>query len=539
MELKTDALLRNGTYRIVKKLGQGSFGITYLAEHTSLGKKLAIKEFFMKDINSRSDDGSITGLTDGSFSYNYAQKFKHEAKNLAKLEQPNIVRVTDCFDENNTYYYVMDFIEGENLNDYLKTHALSEDEAISIIKDVASALAYMHEQHHMLHLDLKPGNIMRRASDGHIYLIDFGLSKHYSNDGQPETSTTIGLGTQGYAPIEQGNQSKNGEFRPTIDVYALGATLYKLLTGETPPAASDVLADPNALVNKLNGKGISQSVVSLVMAAMEPVAIKRIPTIREFCTRLLSINSSQAIPQEPTTSNNISEETRIVENYNQPQPQQQIPPQPLQQIPPQPLRQVVPQVEPYNNATPEVEFEEQPTKKKKKWFLPVLITLIVISVVITVISLALSSNTNHRKSYESKSYESESYESNNSAKQASNNSPNIMEPNEFNNYITELNNNESILAAQQNRPPIKFLYNGNSNCFVIQVFNTSGQYLNSHWTQEDKQGLINYCKNTFNYRFLNTLRYKKCPINLAFYEFVNGGYIWLPNMSFFITPGEY
>ena len=317
MELKNNTLLRNGTYRILKKLGQGSFGITYLAEHTALGKKVAIKEFFMKDINSRSDDGSITGITDGSFSYNYGQKFKREALNLAKLEHPNIVRVTDCFDENSTYYYVMDFVEGENLNDCLKSHTVSENEAIAIIKDVASALTYMHDQHHMLHLDLKPGNIMRRASDGHIYLIDFGLSKHYSDDGQPETSTTIGLGTPGYAPIEQGNQARGGEFRPTIDVYALGATLYKLLTGETPPAASEVLADKILLSNKLKQKGISQSVNNLVMAAMEPVAKNRIPTVNEFSRRLAEINSIPPIPNGLSDFSHNNENTRIADPYTE------------------------------------------------------------------------------------------------------------------------------------------------------------------------------------------------------------------------------
>ena len=318
MELKNNTLLRGGTYRILKKLGQGSFGITYLAEHTALGKKVAIKEFFMKDINSRSDDGSITGITDGSFSYNYGQKFKREALNLAKLEHPNIVRVTDCFDENSTYYYVMDFIEGDNLNDYLNSHTVSENEAIAIIKDVASALAYMHDQHHMLHLDLKPGNVMRRASDGHIFLIDFGLSKNYNSDGQPETSTNIGLGTAGYAPIEQRNQAKGGEFRPTIDVYALGATLYKLLTGETPPAASDVLADKEQLSNKLNKKGISQSVTNLVMEAMEPIAKKRIPTVNEFSRRLTEPSSRRTQASKSTRfANPYTEETKVAGNHEQ------------------------------------------------------------------------------------------------------------------------------------------------------------------------------------------------------------------------------
>ena len=315
MDLTINTVLREGTYRILKKLGQGSFGITYLAEHTALGKKVAIKEFFMKDFNSRLDDGSITAMTDGSFSYNYGQKFKREALNLAKLEHPNIVRVTDCFDENSTYYYVMDFVEGENLNDYLKSHTISEEEAVSIVKDVASALTYMHDQHHMLHLDLKPGNIMRRASDGHIFLIDFGLSKNYNSDGQPETSTTIGLGTPGYAPIEQSNQARGGEFRPTIDVYALGATLFKLLTGETPPAASDVLADKEQLSNKLKQKGISQSVTNLVMAAMEPVAQKRILTINEFSRRLTKPRSPRTQASENTRIfDPNTEETRVEDN---------------------------------------------------------------------------------------------------------------------------------------------------------------------------------------------------------------------------------
>ena len=251
MQLSSGTLLHGGTYKIEKVLGQGSFGITYLAEHTSLGKKVAIKEFFMKELNSRSNDGSITGLSDGSLSYNYAQKFRKEAQNLARMEHPNIVRVTDFFEENATFYYVMEFIEGNNLNDYVKLNTVSESEAISIVQDVASALIYMHEEIHMLHLDLKPGKIMRRYSDGHIYLIDFGLSKQFDSNGAPETSTTIGLGTAGYAPIEQANQAKNGEFRPTIDVYALGATLYKLLTRETPPAASELVSDDELLSNKL------------------------------------------------------------------------------------------------------------------------------------------------------------------------------------------------------------------------------------------------------------------------------------------------
>ena len=305
-QLIIGTLLHGGTYKIEKILGQGSFGITYLAEHTNLGKKVAIKEFFMKELNSRGEDGSITGMSDSSLSQNYCQKFKKEAINLSRLDHPNIVRVTDSFSENGTFYYVMDFIEGQNLNDYIKSHYIDEAEAVSIIKSVADALIYMHEEKHMLHLDLKPGNVMRRESDGHIFLIDFGLSKHYSTDGQPETSTTIGLGTAGYAPIEQGNQAKNGEFRPTIDVYALGATFYKLLTRETPPPASDLVSDDELLENKLREKGVSDNLIEVVTEAMCPNVRRRTQSIREFKGNLDCIKSETQATINVTSDDTIA-----------------------------------------------------------------------------------------------------------------------------------------------------------------------------------------------------------------------------------------
>ena len=307
-QLQQGTLLHGGTYRIEQVLGQGSFGITYLALHTMLNKKVAIKEFFMKELNGRGEDGSITGMSDGSLSMDYARKFQKEALNLSRLENPNIVRVTDSFEDNGTFYYVMDYIDGENLNDYIKHNHISQQEAVNIIRNVANALMYMHEEKHMLHLDLKPGNVMRRTSDGHIFLIDFGLSKHYSKNGQPETSTTIGFGTPGYAPIEQSNQAKNGEFRPTIDVYALGATFYKLLTGETPPVAAELVSDDDLLVEKLQAHQIAQHLSDIVVNAMCPNVKRRTQNVTEFLIALGG-HDVAPVPQSVASSNN--EETMI------------------------------------------------------------------------------------------------------------------------------------------------------------------------------------------------------------------------------------
>lgn len=320
-QLLVGTLLRGGTYRIEAVLGQGTFGITYLAEHTGLDRKVAIKEFFMKELNSRGESGSITGMSDGSLSYNYCQKFQKEAINLSRLDHPNIVRVTDSFCENGTYYYVMDYIEGQNLNDYVNSHHILEQEAVDIIKSVADALIYMHEEKHMLHLDLKPGNVMRRASDGHIFLIDFGLSKHYGDDGNPETSTTIGFGTAGYAPIEQSNTTKNGEFRPTIDVYALGATFFKLLTRVTPPPASDIVSDDVVLENNLREKNVSDNLIKVITEAMCPNVRRRTQTIRDFKNDILdgaTATQMTAVKEIKCTLKTENTEETILCNASQP-----------------------------------------------------------------------------------------------------------------------------------------------------------------------------------------------------------------------------
>ena len=244
MILKLGALIfsARNTYRIESVLGHGTFGITYtvkVIKGRDKNKTYALKEFFINGISSRDESGIVSSCYDTISTEQCKAEFIAEAKNLIALNHPNIVKAYEVFEDNGTVYYTMDYIEGENLNSYLKQKSLTLDEAVKIITKIAYALSYMHESQHMLHLDLKPGNVMRRYSDGQIILIDFGLSRYFTDEDMAEGESPIGLGTKGYAPVEQSEyRNRKANFKATIDVYALGATFYKLLTGESPLPAN-------------------------------------------------------------------------------------------------------------------------------------------------------------------------------------------------------------------------------------------------------------------------------------------------------------
>ncbi len=287
IELRIGSTLQNGKYEITKVLGSGNFGITYLATtkiavNGQLGQmdvavNMAIKEFYMNDLNNRASDGSTVEGTQNTMVKNYRKKFKKEAENLAKLHHPNIVKVFEVFDENNTTYYVMEYVEGGSLDEYIKSKGrLTEEEALRCTLEIADALSYMH-MNMMIHLDLKPKNIMRNTK-GHLFLIDFGLSKQYDENGEPESSTSIGLGTPGYAPLEQASYKQDGTLPVTIDIYALGASLYKMLTGKTPPESSYILNEGFPSLT-LKQAGVSSEVIVLVKKAMASMKKDRFQSI--------------------------------------------------------------------------------------------------------------------------------------------------------------------------------------------------------------------------------------------------------------------
>jgi serine/threonine protein kinase len=284
--IDTQSMLRvgtilHGTYRIDRYLSSGGFGNTYVAVHTEFGKSYAVKEFFMKGVSQRDGDSISVSVSNAANQSQFAEqkeKFKKEARRLFNLDNPNVVKVYDLFEENGTVYYVMDFIDGESLSERLKRLGapLSEAEVNNYLPQILDALKCVHSQQ-IWHLDLKPANIMVDKS-GAIKLIDFGASKQIRPDGGATTSTALCY-TPGYAPNEQTEQSME-KFGPWTDFYALGATLYKLLTNNEPPKPSDI-SDYGEDAFHFT-KSVSTSMRGLILWMMNPNRKQRPQNVEEI-----------------------------------------------------------------------------------------------------------------------------------------------------------------------------------------------------------------------------------------------------------------
>ncbi len=295
MNLPVNTLLQGGKYKIIRFINSGGFGCTYEVEHTLMNSRVAIKEFFVKDLCERDESTShisIISKNKASVVDKLKKKFLDEARSLFKMHHPGIVRVVDIFEENNTAYYVMEFVDGVSLHEMIKKQGLlSESDSLAYICQVADALRYVHSKNR-LHLDIKPGNIMV-DKEGKAILIDFGASKHYDEETGENTSTLLGINTKGYAPPEQMAQSFS-TFSPSTDIYALGATLYKLLTGTTPIGANmrasgeELEAIPDT---------ISEATRRAVIQSMDMNRNKRPQTIDAFLALLNAKKASVSSPQ--------------------------------------------------------------------------------------------------------------------------------------------------------------------------------------------------------------------------------------------------
>ena len=245
-QLQPDSTLQGGKYRIDQVLGQGGFGITYLATLVSSNRQVAIKELFIgvrgQAINGRSGNNvTVTNAVNQVLFDKHKEKFKKEASRLATLRHKNLVRVYEWFEENGTVYYAMDFIEGETLRDKLdREGALSESLVMNYLQQLLSALQVVHEKN-IWHLDIKPENIMVDRY-GHVYLIDFGASKHIEQNNGVLTTSSMLVGSPGYYPPEQSTETMKN-IGAWTDIYALGATLYNLLTRRNPPSFDEIISE--------------------------------------------------------------------------------------------------------------------------------------------------------------------------------------------------------------------------------------------------------------------------------------------------------
>ncbi|MBQ9636553.1 MAG: protein kinase [Prevotella sp.] len=315
--------LQHGTYIIERALGQGATGITYLASmSTQLAGNLsefsqkvpvAIKEFYFKDECSRESTTQNVVIANTNYDVKVAQfkkSFVKEARRIAALSHQNIVHVLGIFEENKTVYYVMQYFNGGSIKDLIdEKGALPVDKAVKYATQVASALNYMHGKN-MCHYDLKPGNIML-SDDDNARLIDFGIAKNYDNNGQETSTTPPGL-TKGYAPLEQ--YTSVTEFSPKIDVYSLGATLYAMLTGQTPPEpmkwiGGDFTQKPDNVPDSL--WGIVRSAMSI--GVKERPSMEELKLMLEYYSRDKAGSSEKTIIPHADTDEETHYEKRVYE----------------------------------------------------------------------------------------------------------------------------------------------------------------------------------------------------------------------------------
>jgi len=299
--LQPNTTLQGGKYRIERVLGQGGFGNTYVGINTTFEDKVAIKEFFMQGVNDRDETTGFITISNERNKQQFQEqleKFKKEALRIRKLDNPHIVKVHDLFEENGTAYYVMDFVDGENLAERLKRTGkpMSEQEVYTILPQVLDALKSIHDAG-IWHLDLKPANIMLDKA-GNVKLIDFGASKQLNvQKGGATTSTAISY-TNGYAPREQMEQNYD-KFGPWTDIYALGATLYNLLTNKRPPLPTDIDDDmsEDKHIALPFPEGVSDEMKSCVLWMMKTNRLQRPQSIDAI------INAEKYRKDTPKTSN--------------------------------------------------------------------------------------------------------------------------------------------------------------------------------------------------------------------------------------------
>ena len=360
--LQPGTLLRGGAYRVERALGSGGFGNTYVVMNLNFDERWAMKEFFMKGVNLRDGNTVTVSVPENRQSFNAQRdKFRKEAQRLWKLKNDHIVKVHDLFEENGTAYYVMDFIDGESLSERIKRlgRPLTEEEVMPLLRQALDALESVHRQK-IWHLDIKPANMMVDKQE-RLFLIDFGASKQlHTSDGLSLSTSSALAYTPGYAPLEQTDQNIK-LFGPWTDLYALGASLYKLLTNETPPTSSEMIAMGGQLL--FPPVVISQRMKKLITWMMKPSITERPQSaaeVRQFLNVPPVVEDEGTVIDEPKPK--TEEETVVTTPPVIPTPKPKPEPKPA----PKPEVKPTPKPEPKPVSKPAPVLEPKTSKKLPK-----------------------------------------------------------------------------------------------------------------------------------------------------------------------------
>ncbi|MBS1757030.1 MAG: protein kinase [Bacteroidetes bacterium] len=307
MHLPANTILNNKQYRIKKVIGQGGFGITYLAEEIGYYRQtgysdkpeyveakapdtVVIKELYYNDYCQRDLKTGLVNISNTEKRIEFSKLVENqldEGKKLRSLNHPNIVRTRDIFKENGTAYMVMDYVESTDLEELLiKAGKIEKPKALKYINQVLSALIHIHDRK-KLHLDITPSNVLISKDKDAAILIDFGVSQSYDDTGKiiGRTSQLIIGMKKYYAPNEQGDIDNLKTFDATFDTYAAGATLYHLLTGQKPPLSSllstgrEKLIPPSTFVNN---NGVSDYLDAVLAKSLAPMFHERFKSAAEF-----------------------------------------------------------------------------------------------------------------------------------------------------------------------------------------------------------------------------------------------------------------
>ncbi len=279
-------------YTIRGVLGIGGFGITDEADDAA-GNAFAIKELFPPDL-CRRDAASgmliVDDLSNIDVVAKLRERFVGESSNIARCNHPSIVRVYDTFRANGTAYMVMESVRGRNLKDIVRHHVLDYAATVDILRQVSSALTYLHSQG-IAHLDIKPDNIIS-GDDGRIVLIDFGQSRSVGPSGSvSDNDRTVAAVSHGYAAPEQ--YSGRGDIGVRSDVYSLAATAVKMLTGNTPPRPELVRDHPESI----DVPTIPPYANAAIARAMTYDVTRRTPSVTEFFASFSDAEYTAIIPQ--------------------------------------------------------------------------------------------------------------------------------------------------------------------------------------------------------------------------------------------------